>query len=575
MRSIRLFFLIFLAAVPTLVGATSTIGALTIDEYNRLSRKSINELYNDAYARQMNPDSIDYSIALYSLVATKTGEAKNRDDQQACVKALAEMAYISYFLYFNFSNAVSNIEQANMLMERFKFKIPDVDLYQGLIYASIGEQGRDYDVKEMAKQYLLNAFNLAVEEKNVHVLNLAFCNLVSLCYEMGAISDLKDSCQSFRTINQAQGIDDIFVHFNLKLYDTLNALAAKDYASAIANVDSLIAAIPDSATYGRYLSGTWEIKGMVYADQDKNKEAMACYEKALQFAERFNLLDAKMSYYRDIYELSEKMGLQPQALDYHMKFLTLKDSLLSFTQIRGIEEARYLGQINVMQDQVKESNAKRQRMFTAFVLSVIIIGVIGVLLYFVFSRARMLRKKNEALYLKNLEAMQAEENERRMRKTLENELAKKDSAKTEHAPAEDAQGVEPEKARKTSLDETEMRTLADKIRNVMESDPAIYDADFSVEQLADLVGDKYRKVSMTISDVFGSNFNTLLNNYRIREASRRLTDSPEYRNHTIEAISQSVGFKSRSTFVLQFKRVTGLTPSQYLEAAKSASENKE
>ena len=571
MKTVRLFMLAVVAAVLMIVVGSEPIhAALSQEEYNRLSLKSIRELYNEAHAHQANPDSVGYSIALYSLVATKVGEAKSREDQQACVKALAEISYLSYFLYFDFSNAVSNIEQANMLMERFDFKISEVDLYQGLIYASIGEQSRDYEVKKMAKEYLHKAFDLAAKEKNVRVLNLAFCNLVSLCYESGTFSDLKDSRQSFKEINEEKGVDDIFVHFNLKLYDILDALTQKDYASSLANVDSLIAAIPEDSSYGRYISGIWEIKGMVYADQGKNKEAMDCYNKALQFSEQFNLLDAKLSYYRDIYELSEKMGLQPQALDYHMKFLTLKDSLLSFSQIRGIEEARYLGQINVMQDQVKESNAKRKRMQMAIVLCVIIICVIGVLLYFVVSRARMLRKKNEALYLKNIEALKAQENERRLRKALESGQAQKETSALER---ENPQDAEPEKTKKASLDETEVRELAEKIRNVMESDPAIYDADFSVEQLADLVGDKYRKVAVAISDVFGSNFNTLLNNYRIREALRRFTENPEYRNHTIEAISQSVGFKSRSTFVLQFKRVTGLTPSQYLEAAKTASEN--
>jgi AraC-like DNA-binding protein len=34
------------------------------------------------------------------------------------------------------------------------------------------------------------------------------------------------------------------------------------------------------------------------------------------------------------------------------------------------------------------------------------------------------------------------------------------------------------------------------------------------------------------------------------------------------AISQSVGFKSRSAFVTAFKRFTGLTPSEYLRVAK-------
>ena len=48
-------------------------------------------------------------------------------------------------------------------------------------------------------------------------------------------------------------------------------------------------------------------------------------------------------------------------------------------------------------------------------------------------------------------------------------------------------------------------------------------------------------------------------------------DLNNYGNYTIEAISESVGFKSRSTFVTSFKRITGLTPSQYQRMAREES----
>ena len=59
-------------------------------------------------------------------------------------------------------------------------------------------------------------------------------------------------------------------------------------------------------------------------------------------------------------------------------------------------------------------------------------------------------------------------------------------------------------------------------------------------------------------------FPALLAETRVREAMRRLDGSDtQYANLTIEAIGESVGFKSRSTFSTAFKRVTGLTPNDY------------
>jgi AraC-like DNA-binding protein len=63
------------------------------------------------------------------------------------------------------------------------------------------------------------------------------------------------------------------------------------------------------------------------------------------------------------------------------------------------------------------------------------------------------------------------------------------------------------------------------------------------------------------------NFNNLLNEFRVREACRRLAEDDIYTNYTIEAIAESIGFKSRSNFISTFKKLTGITPSEYKRIA--------
>ena len=64
-----------------------------------------------------------------------------------------------------------------------------------------------------------------------------------------------------------------------------------------------------------------------------------------------------------------------------------------------------------------------------------------------------------------------------------------------------------------------------------------------------------------------SNFHQFLNGYRIREACRlmRVTDPA---STTVEYISETVGFKSRTSFASLFKKTTGLTPSEYWKMAR-------
>lgn len=112
--------------------------------------------------------------------------------------------------------------------------------------------------------------------------------------------------------------------------------------------------------------------------------------------------------------------------------------------------------------------------------------------------------------------------------------------------------------------------LLDRICNVMENDEEICQSGFSVERLASLTESKYKTVSQLIHERYGCNFNSFLNEYRIKVACKRMNDLAHYGNYTIEAISLSVGFRSRTSFVTSFKRITGLTPSEYQQQARRA-----
>lgn len=54
---------------------------------------------------------------------------------------------------------------------------------------------------------------------------------------------------------------------------------------------------------------------------------------------------------------------------------------------------------------------------------------------------------------------------------------------------------------------------------------------------------------------------------QLAEASLRLADREKFGHLTIEAVGESVGFKSRTWFATTFKKVTGLTPREFQKAA--------
>jgi AraC-like DNA-binding protein len=124
------------------------------------------------------------------------------------------------------------------------------------------------------------------------------------------------------------------------------------------------------------------------------------------------------------------------------------------------------------------------------------------------------------------------------------------------------------KYQSSSLAEDNKTMLNNSIMKVFESDE-IFSTEFNMQKLAALVSSNYNNVSQVVNEQFGKNFNQLLNEYRIAEACRRLNDIEHYGKHTIEAIGESVGYGSRSTFITQFKLLTGMTPSDFQHQAKA------
>ena len=77
-------------------------------------------------------------------------------------------------------------------------------------------------------------------------------------------------------------------------------------------------------------------------------------------------------------------------------------------------------------------------------------------------------------------------------------------------------------------------------------------------------------VSAVVNQVYQKNFKILLNEYRVREACRRLQDEEHYGNMTIQAIAETVGYHNVNNFIVAFKRVMGMPPSKYKQLAKNA-----
>ncbi|AEM70013.1 transcriptional regulator, AraC family [Allomuricauda ruestringensis DSM 13258] len=86
----------------------------------------------------------------------------------------------------------------------------------------------------------------------------------------------------------------------------------------------------------------------------------------------------------------------------------------------------------------------------------------------------------------------------------------------------------------------------------------------SLKKVAEELGTNSNIVSKLINSETGTNFNDYINQKRIALAQQRLLDDA-FKQLTVEAIGQSVGFKSKSAFYNAFKKHAGQSPSAFMK----------
>ena len=91
----------------------------------------------------------------------------------------------------------------------------------------------------------------------------------------------------------------------------------------------------------------------------------------------------------------------------------------------------------------------------------------------------------------------------------------------------------------------------------------------TIEQLAQEIGINRFYLSQIINEKLNRNFSDFINAYRIRE-TQRLMRSPEYQHLNILGMALESGFNSKSSFNNAFKKLTGMSPSQYRQSVKPA-----
>jgi AraC-like DNA-binding protein len=128
--------------------------------------------------------------------------------------------------------------------------------------------------------------------------------------------------------------------------------------------------------------------------------------------------------------------------------------------------------------------------------------------------------------------------------------------------------TDPQKYKTSTATPEGQQVLLQKLKQTMLSEKPFLKSEFSLPDLAQQLGTSVHTLSQTINVGLGKNFFEMVAEYRVSEAKKLLIEQP---NIKVEEIAEQVGYNSKSSFNTMFKKLTGLTPSEFRSAKKQRS----
>jgi len=128
-----------------------------------------------------------------------------------------------------------------------------------------------------------------------------------------------------------------------------------------------------------------------------------------------------------------------------------------------------------------------------------------------------------------------------------------------------------EKYKTNRLTTEECKELLQKLSLYMEEDKPYTNPDLKIADLAKGIDASSHSLSYFFNQYLNQSYYDYINEYRIAEF-KILVNSAEYSKYTLSALAELCGFSSRASFFRSFKKITGITPNEYIRSIEGTNE---
>jgi AraC-like DNA-binding protein len=110
----------------------------------------------------------------------------------------------------------------------------------------------------------------------------------------------------------------------------------------------------------------------------------------------------------------------------------------------------------------------------------------------------------------------------------------------------------------------QLEMIRKKLEVLMQKEKPYLEPELTLPDIANKLHVGTHILSKVINEMYQKNFHDFINSYRIEEF-KQLVKQPKFRGYTIVSVAMEAGFNSKTSFNRAFKKLVGITPSEYLK----------
>ena len=578
--ALRTLLLVLLMLLPSCAGAR-VLAKDYLHIVKKTSDASIDYIMKKA-EHYLNAGHSDTALVYYMVACNRMNDKLSDKDKQQCAMAYLKKGNILY-MKGNYAGALSAYFSGLRINNDCKAKHETGRFYNNIanVYCVFGDyvKGLSYYKKgyEFCHKYgdKANAYKI-------------LANMTAVSTQIGNTKEARKYHRMSEMVKNPADKENCYMSiFNFALI----LMTEKNYREAINTCKDLLDYAVNNKMSPRYICSAYRElykNYMSLGNRDSTlKYLRLCESTAVKHGILHSCLDVLVKY-ADFYD---SVGNYKAASRYRARYQHEKDSIFDTNKFDAVKNEQTLYEMDKYDKYIASLNARekerlqtisRQRLTIAGVT--VVTAVIGVLLLLVYRQKGKIDKSYNDLFVINRDFVKQQEFTRQRMFELNNRLKSSEAElaalRASQKQPTDGAGEVPDTAttaddadgknKTLAISEDMRRKLLDAVIDVMENSTEFCSSDFSLARLASLVGSNSKYVSLVINDTFHKTFKNYVNDYRIRLACLRMADTGTYGSYTLNAIAESVGFKSYTTFVELFRKVVGITPSMYKDKLKAS-----